>query len=426
MIGKRPEVKILVVDDREDNLFSIETILEGSGYTIIKANSGRAALKVLLKQQDITIILMDVQMPDLNGFETAGLIYERDRMKGIPIIFITAHDHGDENIFKGYQLGGVDYLYKPINPELLKAKVAVFVELHYRKHEMLIQEQNLLIANRNLEKEVAERKNSEEKIRQLNSQLITNIDQLRATNEELERFAYVASHDLQEPLRKIILFCGMLHVDHIGRMDDEGKDLFTRIVKASERMQQLIGNLLSFSRASNESDHMEPTDLNVLLQGIISDLEAQVTQKQANIQVSWLPVLSINPTLVRQVFQNLIINALKFSKEDLRPEILIYADEPQVSSSNSDAGPMYNIYVKDNGIGFDMIYKDQVFIPFKRLHTQDQFEGTGIGLSICKKIIEKHNGVIDVFSEETKGTTFIISLPDSAVTDTRESSDPVH
>ena len=421
MIGKRPEVKILVVDDREDNLFSIETILDNTGYTIIKANSGRAALKVLLKQQDITIILMDVQMPDLNGFETASLIYERDSMKDIPIIFVTAHDRGDENIFKGYQLGGVDYLYKPINPELLKAKVAVFVELHYRKHEMLIQEKHLIIANKKLEKEVAERKNSEEKIRQLNAQLIANIDQLRSTNEELERFAYVASHDLQEPLRKIILFCGMLHVNHLGQMDQDGKDLFTRIVKASERMQQLIGNLLSFSKASNESEHIEPTDLNTLLQGIISDLEAQVTQKGATIEVAPLPVLSINPTLVRQVFQNLLINALKFSKQGLRPEIKIYAEEPQGSQAGDGSTLMQNIYVKDNGIGFDMIYKDQVFIPFKRLHTQDQFEGTGIGLSICKKIIEKHNGVIDVLSEESKGTTFIISLPVSKAA-TREAT----
>src|SRR6188768_2008927 len=202
--GTRPEVKILVVDDREDNLFSIEAILEPTGYTIIKASSGRAALKVLLKQDDITIILMDVQMPDLNGFETASLIYERDKMRHIPIIFITAHDKGDESVFKGYQLGGVDYLYKPINAALLQAKVAVFVELFYRKHEMLAQEQDLIIANQQLEQEVAERKASEEKIRELNTQLIENNEQLKASNEDLERFAYVASHDLQEPLRKII------------------------------------------------------------------------------------------------------------------------------------------------------------------------------------------------------------------------------
>jgi len=413
MTGIKPEVKILVVDDREDNLLSIETILEKTGYTIISANSGRAALKVLLKQDDITIILMDVQMPDLNGFETASLIYERDSMKHIPIIFITAHDRNDESIFRGYQLGGVDYLYKPINPELLKAKVEVFAELYYRKHEMLMQEQKLMIANRNLEQEVAERKNSEEKVLQLNVQLMKNIDQLRATNEELERFAYVASHDLQEPLRKIILFSGMLHTSLAAHIEAQQMDMLTRIIKASERMQLLIGNLLSYSKASNDSGAIEPTDLNTLLRSIISDLEVLVRQKDADIRIIDLPVVAVNPSLARQVFQNLIINALKFSKEDLRPEIHIYAEKGLEAKVNGDTKPVYKIYVKDNGIGFDMAYMDEVFIPFKRLHTQDKFEGTGIGLSICKKIIERHHGSISVLSEEQKGSTFIISLPDT-------------
>jgi signal transduction histidine kinase len=412
MIDKRPEVKILVVDDREDNLLSIETILEGSGYTIIKANSGRAALKVLLRQEDITMILMDVQMPDLNGFETASLIYERDRMKHIPIIFITANDHGDENIYKGYQLGGVDYLHKPINPELLKAKVAVFVELYYRKHEMLVQEQHLILANKRLEKEVAERKNSEEKIRHLNHQLMKNIEQLRVTNEDLERFAYVASHDLQEPLRKIILFSEMLNTSLTDHMTDDDKHLLQRMIRASERMKLLIGNLLSFSRASNDTGTPETTDLNTLLTSIISDLEVLITQKQAAIQIAELPTLLVNPVLMRQVFQNLVINALKFSKPEQRPEINIYSEKVLQVNAAGNTENCYKIHIKDNGIGFDMAYKDQVFVPFKRLHTQDEFEGTGIGLSICKKIIEKHNGAISVVSEENKGSTFTITLPD--------------
>src|ERR1700712_59857 len=124
----KSDIKILVVDDREDNLFSIETILERDGYTLVKANSGRAALKVLLNQHDFTLILMDVQMPGMSGLEAATLISEREKLKHIPIIFITAHNYGEEHIFKGYQMGGVDYIYKPINPELLRVKVGVFVE----------------------------------------------------------------------------------------------------------------------------------------------------------------------------------------------------------------------------------------------------------------------------------------------------------
>src|SRR6185503_18913282 len=204
--ASRSDIKILVVDDREDNLFSIEAILEKDNYNIVKANSGRAALKILLAQHDFSLILMDVQMPDLSGFETATIIYEREKLKTIPIIFITAHDYNEEYIFKGYKMGGVDYIYKPINPELLRVKVGVFVEL-YRKNQQLLQhEKKLLATNRSLQKEIEERKASEEKIKFLNTQLIQNNAHLKAVNEELDRFAFVASHDLQEPLRKIQVF----------------------------------------------------------------------------------------------------------------------------------------------------------------------------------------------------------------------------
>src|SRR6201988_3958670 len=163
----KSDIKILLVDDREDNLFSIETILEKDNYTIVKARSGRDALKVLLHQQDFSLILMDVQMPDLNGFETATIIYERDKLKNIPIIFITAFSYDEDYIFKGYKTGGVDYIYKPINPELLRMKVSVFVDLYRKNQQLLHHEKRLMAANKSLQKEIEERKTSEEKIRLL-------------------------------------------------------------------------------------------------------------------------------------------------------------------------------------------------------------------------------------------------------------------
>ena len=202
----KSDIKILVVDDREDNLFSIEAVLEKDGYTIVKANSGRGALKILLQEHDFSLILMDVQMPDLNGFETAAIIYERDKLKEIPIIFITAHNYDEEIIFKGYRTGGVDYIYKPINPDLLRVKVGVFVELYRKNHQLKQHEKKLLAANQSLQKEIEERKASEEKVKQLNEKLTENNIHLQAMNEELDQFAYVASHDLQEPLRKIQVF----------------------------------------------------------------------------------------------------------------------------------------------------------------------------------------------------------------------------
>src|SRR6516162_317881 len=202
--------KILLVDDREDNLISMESILEPSGYDFVKAGSGREALKFLLRDIDFALILMDVQMPNLNGFETASVIYEREKIRHIPIIFITANNYGEENIFKGYQTGAVDYIYKPINPELLRAKVSVFVELYQKNHQLVAQEQKLMAINRSLENEIKERIASEKQVNDLNHQLIQNIDRLESANRELDGFAFMASHDLQEPLRKIQTFTEML------------------------------------------------------------------------------------------------------------------------------------------------------------------------------------------------------------------------
>src|SRR5258708_2416142 len=163
--------KILLVDDREDNLLSIEAILEPDGYQFFRAYSGHQALKILLNEFDFAMILMDVKMPVLSGFETATLIYEREKLRHIPIIFITANNYGDDNVFKGYRAGGIDYIFKPINPEVLRAKVAVFIDI-YRKNMLLFeQEQNLSTANENLEKEVNELRVAEEKTRQLNTKL---------------------------------------------------------------------------------------------------------------------------------------------------------------------------------------------------------------------------------------------------------------
>src|SRR5215213_7136718 len=230
---EKSPVKILAVDDRDDNLLSIETILDPENYTIIKANSGRAALKILLRQQDFTLILMDVQMPDMNGFETASLIYEREKLRHIPIVFITAHNQGEDRMFEGYKMGGVDFIYKPINPELLRYKVSVFVELYQKTHQLLNHERKLLAANRKLETEVEERKLKEEKIRLLNEQLLENNIQLKSTIEELDRFAYVASHDLQEPLRKILVFSDKLQTKYKDAIDEDMYSNLEKIAKAS-------------------------------------------------------------------------------------------------------------------------------------------------------------------------------------------------
>ena len=414
-LPRRSDINILVVDDREDNLFSIEAILEKDNYNIVKANSGRNALKILLAQHDFSLILMDVQMPDLSGFETATIIYERDKLKTIPIIFITAHDYNEEYIFKGYKMGGVDYIYKPINPELLRVKVGVFVELYRKNQQLILHEKKLLATNRSLQKEVEERKISEEKIKSLNTQLVQNNAHLKAVNEELDRFAFVASHDLQEPLRKIMVFSDKILSKDIH--DKETEKYFRKIISSSERMQSLINDLLNFSRHSTSPSDFKQTDLNLLIKEAIGELEIEIEKTNTKIHMEDMPVVYAIPTLMRQLFYNLISNAIKFRKKTVDPVVHIIAEKlhastPGSSITMSNNKDFFKIAVSDNGIGFDPKHADDIFMVFKRLHSYHEFEGTGVGLSICKKIVEKHHGSITAQSKIDHGSTFLISLPE--------------
>jgi signal transduction histidine kinase len=405
--------KILLVDDRQDNMLSIEAILQTDHYAFIKAESGRSALKVLLQQYDFALILMDVNMPSLNGFETASLIFEREKLRHIPIIFITAHHYGEENVFKGYRLGAVDYIYKPINPELLRAKVGVFVELYKKNHRLLLQEQKLISINKNLESEINERRISEEKVKELNHELLQNIDRLEAANKELDRFAFMASHDLQEPLRKIRTFTDRLSNKYENLFDDDGKKYFERIQKAAERMQTLINDIFTFSKISSEKDAFVRTDLNVVVNDVIAEMESVINQKKVCISVEALPSLFVNPSLIRPLFNNLISNAVKYSKEHVDPVIKIYAEQDH-DSEGPEAGfknKYCRIYVEDNGIGFEQQNSEKIFGMFVRLHSINEYEGTGIGLALCKKIVEDHNGYISARSKVGEGSTFIIALP---------------
>ncbi len=404
--------KILLVDDREDNLLSIETILAPSGYQFVKANSGRQALKVLLSEFDFAMILMDVKMPNLNGFETAALIYEREKLKHIPIIFITANNYGDENMFKGYQSGAIDYIFKPINPDVLRAKVGVLIEL-YRKNRLLFeQEQKLITINRNLEREINERKVSEEKVRQLNHKLLENIANLESANKDLERFAFMASHDLQEPLRKIRMFSDRLFSKYRDVLHEDAK-MVTRIQQAAERMQALIVDILAFSKISIDKSAFVNSDLNVVLTDLLAEMEEEVHETHARISIEPLPPLVVSPTLMRPLFQNLISNALKYRKKDTEATIRIRS-EVSVGVNDRDKNLVNRycrIFVEDNGIGFDQKYAEEIFGMFRRLHNNGDYAGTGVGLALCKKIAELHNGYISARSKVNEGSTFIISLP---------------
>lgn len=405
--------KILLVDDRDDNLLSMETVLAPDNYQFVKANSGRQVLKILLSDFDFALILMDVKMPNLNGFETAALIYEREKLKHIPIIFITANNYGEENIFKGYRAGAVDYIYKPVNPELLRAKVAVFIDLYRKNHKLLAQEQKLVAINKSLELEINERKMSEEKVKELNHQLLENIARLESANKDLDLFAFMASHDLQAPLRKIRMFSDRLLLSAAHKLDDDAKSYISRIQNVCKGMQELINDILEFSRISVEKNSFEKVDLNTLVQEVVTEMDGTINEKNAKIMVDALPSLQANPGLLRPLFSNLISNALKYSKKEVAPVIQIRSDvNGSEDPAKKEPGVRYcRIYIEDNGIGFDQKYAEQAFEMFRRLHPNIESEGTGIGLALCKKIVEKHSGFISAISKVNEGATFIISLP---------------
>jgi signal transduction histidine kinase len=404
--------KILLVDDREDNLLSIEAILAPNGYQFVKANSGRQALKVLLSEFDFAMILMDVKMPNLNGFETASLIYEREKLRHIPIIFITANNYEEENVYKGYQSGAIDYILKPFNPDVLRAKVAVLIDLYKKNRLLLEQEQKLIAINKSLEREIAERKNSEEKIKQLNRKLLENIANLESANKDLERFAFMASHDLQEPLRKIRMFSDRL-LTKSKNIPEEDAKLVNRIQQAAERMQVLIVDILSFSKVSNDKSGFVESDLNTVIKDVLTDMEDEINANRAIISIQPLPVLHVRPSLMRPLFHNLISNAIKYRKKDeevsidIRSEVSFGIHERDKNLVNKYC----RIFIKDNGIGFDQKYAEEIFGMFRRLHHNGEYSGTGVGLALCKKIAELHQGFISARSKINEGSTFIVSFP---------------
>jgi signal transduction histidine kinase len=421
---KALRIKILLVDDRENNLLSMESIFARDGYQLVRANSGREALKVLLKESDFTLILMDVEMPGLNGFETATLIYQREKLQHIPIIFITAHSYGDEDIYKGYRAGAVDYIYKPIQTELLRAKVSVFVELYRKNHQLIAQEQKLKAINKSLEIEVKDRKASEEKVNELNKQLLKNIEQLESTNKELDQFAFIASHDLQEPLRKIRTFSDRIVSKYNNKLDEEGKLYIDKMQAACERMQVLINDILTFSKISVSKESLVYSDMNQILDDVLSDMDLQIQEKNAKIKVEKLPKLYVYPGLIKPLFQNLISNSLKYSQKDKAPEIFINASIEASDDPNDriNVNKYCRINIKDNGVGFEQQYAEQIFTMFKRLHGNSEYKGTGIGLAICKKIVEEHHGYISAKSFVNQGSVFTISLPVEAQAEQPENS----
>jgi two-component system sensor histidine kinase/response regulator len=386
------KVSILMVDDTPENLIALEAVLTDLGQRIVKASSGQEALRMLLREE-FAVILLDVNMPGMNGFETAALIRQRKHTEHVPIIFVSAISTTDTHLFKGYSLGAVDYIFTPVNAEVLRSKVTVFVELVKKSEAVRRQAEQLRQANEILRTEIATRKKAEEA--------------LKESNEELEAFSYSVSHDLRAPVRTMQGFARVLLEDYGAKLDDCARDYLERIVAGACRMDSLIQDLLVYSRLGHTDLSLGPISLKQLVQEIVRQLASDVEARKGEISVADdLPEVVANKMALGQSLENLIANGMKFVDPSKNPRVRIEAET---------IGRMVRLWIIDNGIGIPEEHHNRIFRVFERLHTSEKFPGTGIGLAIVRKGIERMNGRVGLESTVGEGSRFYIDLP-AAVT----------
>ncbi len=510
---------ILIVDDKPENILSLRRTLELAGFEVDGAESGEEALKKVLRQ-DYALIILDVQMPGMDGFEVAEALQGYSKAADIPVIFLSAVSTEKKFITKGYQAGAVDYVVKPVDPDVFILKVKTLHRLHEQNRE-LIQMRKVLMAEVAVRKkaegelkikveelrsilhsipqiaftlspegklefynehwqrligpeaematphpddrhvrhdldaaigrgeafqaelrirllpegeyrchllrivpvqqegqlvnwvgtftDIHERKMAsdvlETAVKERTGELLLKNAELETSNHELQQFASVASHDLKEPLRKIQMFGSIMQKGVRQSGPDKLEEGMGKIISIADRMSTLINDLLSYSRLSVTSA-FRPTDLGELINAVIADFEFPIVEKGAQIQVGPMPAIDVIPGQMRQVFQNLISNALKFSRSGIPPRISITAG---IHSEGEE--PAYTFTITDNGIGFDEAYLGKIFTIFQRLNDPAAYEGTGIGLAIVKKIVDKHRGSITARSTPGAGASFILTLP---------------
>jgi two-component system sensor histidine kinase/response regulator len=353
-----PTVNILLVDDRPENLLSLESILEQTGRKIFKASSGNEALKITLSEE-IGLILLDVQMPEMDGFEVARLLKENSRTKDIAIIFVTAISKEEKFTIQGYEEGAVDYLHKPLEINIVKAKVAVFEKLYLQKADL---------------QEYA--------------------DKVERINKQLDEFVYIVSHDLKAPLRGLASLATFME-DELGENPKpEILDILHMMKSRTVRMQNLIDGILHYSRLGNTVMEKEKVDVKELINNII-DLISLPENIRVEISDN-MPLLVTEKIKLHEVLQNLISNAVKYNDKE----------KGELKISCEDADDHYIFRISDNGIGIKPEHHEKIFGIFQTLQPKDKVESTGIGLTIVKKIIEQQNGTIFLESELGKGSIF--------------------
>jgi two-component system, sensor histidine kinase and response regulator len=379
-------VNILLVDDQPANLVALEAMLQNLGQNLIKADSGREALKWLLTH-DFAVILLDVKMPEMDGFETAELIRQRDKSRHTPILFLTANDDTQTQVVRGYAVGAVDYLVKPVVPEFVRSKVAVFVELA-KKTELLRRQAELLAASEQAALELAEAR----------AELVRDLEH---KNRELESFSYAVSHDLRAPLRRIDSFSRAVLESQGERLDEAGQRFLGRVREASQHMSQLIDNVLYLSRVTRADLREQEVDLSAIVSLILTRLQEGEPDRELDAKIRPGVIVTGDGQLLKIAMENLLENAWKFTSKQ---------PESRIEFGMTQAGGEPTYFVRDNGAGFDMSYADRLFGPFQRLHPQGDFPGNGVGLATVQRIIHRHGGRVWAEGLEGQGATFYFTM----------------
>lgn len=403
-MGTDTAIKILLVDDNENNLLSMEVVLEKDGYAFSRATSGREALRILLKEEDFSLILLDVKMPTMDGYETAELIYQRDKLKDIPIIFITAHDYEEAAIFKGYKAGAVDFVRKPFNPSILRSKVGIFAEIHRKNRLLKQQEEKLQAINDDL---VQLNQELEQRVRERTMELESVNQELKALNLSKDKFLSVISHDLRNPLTSLLVSSENLTRD-AEKLRPDQITMFSRIIyRTSKKILDQLNELVEWAKNQREKTEFKREKIH-LADGIkesLDLLQANAIQKEIKLENNIEQGIYVNADslMLRSILQNLVTNAIKFTPHG--------GQAIQVTAQPTDK--MIEICVQDFGVGMSGTMAKQLFSTpgFSSVMGTGQERGSGLGLMLVKDFIVQHGGTISVESEEGKGTCFRFTMP---------------
>ncbi|WP_225875252.1 sensor histidine kinase [[Limnothrix rosea] IAM M-220] len=370
----------------EDNLAEAELLqellltLDTTACQLCHESRLSAALKAL-QQQQFDIVLLDLSLPDSQGLNSLSAIIAV--APDTPVVVLT-NTSDSETALEAVHQGAQDYLVKT-NIAIDQATLwrSLLYAIERKKNQKALR-----IANARLRQEMTVREQIQRK--------------LQESNKELEQFAYIASHDLKQPLSSIYSWAQLLQVRYGDRLDEKGHQYIQSMQDSVKQMTQLIEDLLTYSRVDRAESEFVTVNCNIIVHQVLNRLSSAIAQSQAEITIDPLPEVYANPLQLGQLFQNLIENALKYHREDVIPFVHISAH-----SHNQQ----WIFSCRDNGIGIEPDYFDQIFYAFKRLHSQSQYAGTGIGLAVCKKIVQRHGGSIWLESNHGEGSQFLFSLP---------------